>query len=435
MSWLWKRKAKPLKRPEENQQEQVERVAYGLYQNRLLLNRSGDEQSDWSTAEKIVESRFKTVLFTCHRRLIKLEKNIWEPILMWANNQALLSLLGLMGNVGLIIAVITYVGSEKQRRNAEVLNAWQTLTSAHGQAGSGGRIQALEFLNASPGANWRRRFPWFCAPLSLCTWPQESLAGVNLSVDMSAADQESTSTNKPLPGKGAYLLRIQLPKAILSGANLKDAHLGLANLQGTNLNRTNLERAQLGGANLKDASLDFANLQGTYLGGANLQGAHLANTNLQGTNLWYSNLENAYLGDANFQGANLKEANLKGAGLWAANLEGANLEWANLEGANLERANLEGASLGGANLNSTIFLSTDLRGTENLSQQVLESSNSSPLVCNSPLPAGIEIEGGKDRDCDQMASVLQARYPETYSSFEDTEVFVKGHMQKTWEEK
>jgi hypothetical protein len=105
---------------------------------------------------------------------------VWEPLLRWADNQALISLLGVVGNIGILIAVVSYVGSEKQRRDAEVLNAWQTLTSAYGQSGSGGRIQALEFLNASPGANWRRRFPWFCAPLPLCTWPQESLAGIDL---------------------------------------------------------------------------------------------------------------------------------------------------------------------------------------------------------------------------------------------------------------
>lgn len=33
--------------------------------------------------------------------------------------------------------------------------AWQTITSAHGQSGSGGRIKAIEFLNSRP---WR--FPW-----------------------------------------------------------------------------------------------------------------------------------------------------------------------------------------------------------------------------------------------------------------------------------
>ena len=68
-----------------------------------------------------------------------------EPVLKMLQQMALLEILSLIGNVGLIIAVATYVGSEKQRRDAEVLNAWQTLTSAHGQTGNGPRRRALEF--------------------------------------------------------------------------------------------------------------------------------------------------------------------------------------------------------------------------------------------------------------------------------------------------
>ena len=277
----------------------------------------------------------------------------------------MLGIIGFAGNVGLIIAVITYVGSEKQRRNAEVLNAWQTLTSAHGQAGSGGRIQALEFLNASPGANWRRKFPWFCAPLPLCTWTPESLAGIDLSVepadtadiaeaepaDTAEVDKESTSeesgdvaaigqenpsvavvfqTNET-PGR-VYLAGIQLPKADLVLANLQDADLVLANLQ--------------------DADLTSANLQDAYLESANLKGS--------------------------------------------------------------------------------IFLATDLRITRNLIQQVLENDNS-PLICNSPLPEGIEIEGGKDRDCDKLADVLLSRYPRRFRSLESAEEYVNQQKTITWE--
>ena len=117
MPWSWKRKAKPPQNPEEQQRKHIERVAYELYQNRLLLKRSGDAQNDWEIASKIVQSDWHTTLFASHRPFIQLEKKVWEPLLAWANNQALLGSLGLAGNVGLIIAVITYVGSEKQRRN------------------------------------------------------------------------------------------------------------------------------------------------------------------------------------------------------------------------------------------------------------------------------------------------------------------------------
>ena len=63
-------------------------------------------------------------------------------------------------------------------------------------------------------------------------------------------------------------------------------------------------------ANLRDANLQHANLQG-----ANLRDANLRDANLQGANLW----------DADLQGANLQGANLRDADLRDANLQGANL--------------------------------------------------------------------------------------------------------------
>lgn len=474
MPWPWRRTPKPKKTFEERQWEHIERVAYELYQNRCLLNRAGNAQSDWETAIKIVQSGWHTTLFASHRPLIQLEKKVWEPILAWANNQAWLSFLGLIGNVGLIIGVITYIGSEKQRRDAEVLNAWQTLTSAHGQSGSGGRIQALEFLNASPGANWRRKFPWFCAPLPLCTWPSESLAGINLSVepgdmigvdrgrastakirDRAAIEQESSSTNEPQPSEvpeRVYLVRIQLPEATLENANLQNANLRNANLQNANLGEANLQNAILWEANLQDTYLWKVNLQNVVLWNVNLQdadatrarlrGARLENVNLQDAALIRSNLQDTELIRSNLRGADLAEVNLQGAFLRQVNLQGADLRSANLQGAFLEQVNLQGADLGDpsnsnifrreANLQGTIFLSTDLRNTVNLRKQALEGSNP-PLICNSPLPENIEIKDGKDRDCDQMSSVLIKRYPSNFGSLENAEALVKEIRKKTWD--
>ncbi|MEM9809091.1 MAG: hypothetical protein AAF959_27875, partial [Cyanobacteria bacterium P01_D01_bin.56] len=62
----------------------------------------------------------------------KTEKRL-EKFLHWLQSLALIEIIGIVGNISIIIAVLTYVSSEKQRRDAEVLNAWQTITSAHGQ--------------------------------------------------------------------------------------------------------------------------------------------------------------------------------------------------------------------------------------------------------------------------------------------------------------
>ncbi|MEM9804062.1 MAG: pentapeptide repeat-containing protein [Cyanobacteria bacterium P01_D01_bin.56] len=356
MPWLSKRQENPQRTAEEKQREHIERVAHELYQNRLLLGRSGNAKSDWEVATKIVRSDWHTMLFSIHRPVIQLEKKVWEPLLDWANNQALLGLLGLIGNISIIIALTTYIGSEEQRREAEVLNAWQTITSAHGQTSSGGRIQALEFLNTSPGANWRRKFPWFCAPLPLCIWPRENLAGIDLSLDLTDKPQFSEASSR------VYFVKIQLPRA--------------------DLRFSNLERAILTRANLKDATLGSVNLED--------------------------------------------------ATLWLTNLEGAELQRANLKNATLKSTNLEGVDLDSVNLEGAVFLTTDLRNTKNLTQANFEKS-SSPLICNSPLPDGIELTGGKDRDCNQVASVLLERYPDWWNSLEDAEAYVKKQQEQTWD--
>ena len=159
---------------------------------------------------------------------------------------------------------MTYIGSEKHRRDAEVMAAWQTITSATGQSGSGGRILALEFLNASPGANWRRKFPWFCAPHPICTWKSQSLAAANLGAEV----------------PGAYLVEIQLPGALMRGANLENAILRGANLTNSTLFNVNLKGAVLRGANLTGAEL-----QGAYLEETNLQDATVTEEQLNQTHL------------------------------------------------------------------------------------------------------------------------------------------------------
>ena len=251
----------------EQQRRITEEVAHKLYLNRLQLKRPGDAQSDWKRAERIIRNPLKNTLFAINQPLIKVEKVLWEPLLAWADNQALLSLLGIIGNVGIIIAVFTFIGIEQQRRDAEVLNAWQILTSADGQAGSGGRTQALEFLNASPGSHWRRRV----SCLWLCSWPAESFEDINLSVEVESAGlplsdklgsvHDSLSESTP----GVYLREIQLPEARLIKAKLQGANLFRANLEGANLFAANLEGANLLEANLQGADLLEANLEGVNL--------------------------------------------------------------------------------------------------------------------------------------------------------------------------
>ncbi|MEO1211665.1 MAG: pentapeptide repeat-containing protein [Cyanobacteria bacterium J06638_20] len=199
---------------ENKRQEKIKAIAHRLYVNRRGLQQVHNPQQalkDWMRAERIAKNPLRQSLFFLNQPLITSERFL-ESLLSWLKQAALLEILGLLGNLGLIIAVLLYFGTEKQRRDIEVYTAWQTITSAYGQPGNGGRIRALEFLNASPGASWRRRTFPFCRRSIICWfWPSESLQGLDVS--------------------GATLRHINLEGATLVGANLEGANLGYANLE------------------------------------------------------------------------------------------------------------------------------------------------------------------------------------------------------------
>ncbi|OLT58943.1 pentapeptide repeat-containing protein [Moorena bouillonii] len=173
----------------------------------------------------------KLALFKCHQPFISIEKKFLEPVLDYLNRLALLEILGLVGNLSLLVGVIVFIAGEQDRRNADVYQAWQVVTAAHDQAGSGGRKEALEFLNSEP-----RRIPWFWL-----TWRRQSLDS--------------------LQAPNAYLRGVQLSYARLVNANLQEANLFTANLQKAILSRANLQKAILDEANLQQAYLIKAKLQ------------------------------------------------------------------------------------------------------------------------------------------------------------------------------
>ncbi|NEO44337.1 MAG: pentapeptide repeat-containing protein [Moorea sp. SIO4A3] len=287
------------KTPHEN----IKKIAFKLYHNRQITEEEGDAEQDWVKAEQIANNPLRLILFKFNQPLIKTEKQFLEPFLGYLNRLAVIEILNLTSNITILIAVIVFVASEKDRRDSEIYQAWQVITAAYGQKGSGGRIQALEFLNSRP-----RRNPWFWL-----TWDRESLRG--------------------LEAPNAYLRGIILSDADLGEANLQEAFLRGANLQEVDLGGANLQEVDLGGANLQEASLWGANLQKASLVGANLQKAFLWGANLQKASLWRANLQKAFLVDVNLQETDLRGANLQKASLWKANLQETDLRGANFKNA------------------------------------------------------------------------------------------------------
>jgi uncharacterized protein YjbI with pentapeptide repeats len=103
---------------------------------------------------------------------------------------------------------------------------------------------------------------------------------------------------------------------VLNQANLEEADLQMANLQGALLN----------GTNLKQANLKLAKLQGVALASAQLQRADLQQTQLQDSALAYADFTGASLTAANFQNAKVNEAIFQDSILLGADFTGTNLQ-------------------------------------------------------------------------------------------------------------
>ena len=226
-------------------------------------------------------SQIKGRLSEINRQLSKIKD--------WLRKQPLLSILEQLGKLAIIISLLTFILGEDSRYSTAVFQAWQTITTAEGQTGNGGRIEALEFLNSRP---WR--LPWI--GLTEEEWFLDEFTG--------------KCKRRELPVIGSRWERQSLRSLSIQKAYLVEVKLCGANLAETNLREAKLWKADLGG-----------------------------------TDLWKSNLVKADLAEAHLGGTKLEKANLKGAHLWEANLEQANLEQANLEQANLEQAKLENTNL------------------------------------------------------------------------------------------
>jgi uncharacterized protein YjbI with pentapeptide repeats len=125
--------------------------------------------------------------------------------------------------------------------------------------------------------------------------------------------------------RNKHLVRPDLIKAELVGANL-----GRALLRGANLSE-----AGLSWANLREANLSWSNLVLTNFGEANLRGADLS-----GANLTKSNLRDADLSWAHLHWANLKEADLGDATLNRAILVKADFSHCTMSGTQLGNVDL-----------------------------------------------------------------------------------------------
>jgi hypothetical protein len=181
------------------------------------------------------------------------------------SQSSLLEVLEYLGSLSIVVGVIFYFADSKSRLEQKHYQAWQVINTAHGKGGSGGRIDALQELNAD-------RVP---------------LVGVDVS------------------------------DAFLQGLNLRDA-----DLHRCNMSSADIRSARLNGSSLESSAMVFANLRG-----GDLSDTHLAHADFTDADLNGSKLRNADVLDVKFDRTDLRGADLSGLMNWKqiSSISGANI--------------------------------------------------------------------------------------------------------------
>jgi len=170
--------------------------------------------------------------------------NWWLAWISWAlSHWALLDVLEHLGTFSVLAAVIFYFADSGNRVKQKHYQAWQVINTAQGKGGSGGRIEALQELNAD----------------------HVSLTGV----DAGGAFLRGIQLER------AHLERCDLHAADLRASKLRSARLYECNLQSANFRQADLSEADLSETSLQDSDLTQANLNNTNLAGADLSRADL----------------------------------------------------------------------------------------------------------------------------------------------------------------
>jgi hypothetical protein len=208
----------------------------------MIARKISRRPAEWQYIERQVK----------HRWMLPLRRIEW--FFEWAafglSRWSFLEALEYLGRLSVLVAVIFYFSESGDRVKQRHYQAWQVINTAQGKGGSGGRVEALQELNAD----------------------KVPLVGVNAS----SAFLQSIHLER------ANLLRADLSAADLRGSTLRHADLTFANLQSANFRGSNLQAVDFANANLADSDLVGSDLSGANLDSADLSSADLRNANLQG---------------------------------------------------------------------------------------------------------------------------------------------------------
>jgi hypothetical protein len=171
----------------------------------------------------------------------------WVAFLL--SNWSFLEVLEYLGTFSVLVAVIFYFSESGDRIKQRHYQAWQVINTAQGKGGSGGRIEALQELNADK------------VPL--------------VGVDVSSAFLQGLDLH------GANLMRSDFSSADLRNSNFTSVDFTLADLNSANLRNTHLDHAKFDQADLRNGDLTGASLTSADLSGAALDDSDLSTADLK----------------------------------------------------------------------------------------------------------------------------------------------------------
>jgi uncharacterized protein YjbI with pentapeptide repeats len=168
---------------------------------------------------------------------------IWDWTAYLLSCWSFLEVLDYLGRFSILAAVVFYFSESGNRIKQRHYQAWQVINTAQGKGGSGGRIEALQELNADK------------VPL--------------VGVDVSSAFLQGLKLER------ANLLRADFSTADLRGSDLESADFTNANLHFANLRESSLENVSFQSANMTEIDLWGSDLAGAKLDDADMSGADL----------------------------------------------------------------------------------------------------------------------------------------------------------------
>ncbi len=207
----------------------------------MILHTPRTRPKSWKTTRQHAGSRWLIPLFAF--------EYVSDWVAYFLSNWSFLEVLEYLGTFSVLIGVIFYFSESGDRVKQRHYQAWQVINTAQGKGGSGGRIEALQELNADK------------VPLVGVDASSAFLQGLNL--------------------KGANLMRSNFSAADMRNSNLIGVNFTLANLHSANLRDSSLDHAVFVNANLADADLAGSSLVGADFSGAVLDDADLSQADLK----------------------------------------------------------------------------------------------------------------------------------------------------------